>query len=151
VDVEILLLRRQLAIDARQQDQPMRLARGEELTPVVVATEPEAKAGLWGPKSRSAADSSLKHHVVVMVQTCEGKKTHLPVIWKSLNEFDINIVGNTREVCSKLVVVVMDQKSGIFLKRGALRHYCAIQARVVSFVLGTRRNPLYSSINIGRV
>lgn len=79
MDVEILLLRRQLAIDARQQDQPMRLARGEELTPVVVATEPEAKAGLWGPKSRSAADSSVNR-----LAGSHGADSQVPDIQRSV-------------------------------------------------------------------
>ena len=37
-DLEILLLRRQLAIYERQQSQPMRLSRGEKLTLVVLGT-----------------------------------------------------------------------------------------------------------------
>lgn len=44
-NVEILLLRRQLAICARKQDQPMRPSRGEKLTLVVLGTTLKAKTG----------------------------------------------------------------------------------------------------------
>jgi putative transposase len=44
-DLEILLLRRQLAIYERKQDQAPRLSRGEKLTLVVLATKLKAKTG----------------------------------------------------------------------------------------------------------
>ena len=44
-DLEILLLRRQLAIYERQQDQPMRLSRSEKLTLVVLGTKLKAQTG----------------------------------------------------------------------------------------------------------
>jgi putative transposase len=44
-DVEILLLRRQLAIYERKQDRASRLSRGEKLTLVVLATKLKAKTG----------------------------------------------------------------------------------------------------------
>jgi putative transposase len=44
-DLEILLLRRQLAIYERKQSQPMRLSRGEKLTLVVLGTKLKAKTG----------------------------------------------------------------------------------------------------------
>lgn len=42
-DLEILLLRRQLAIYERKQDHPMRLSRGEKLTLIVLGTKLKAK------------------------------------------------------------------------------------------------------------
>jgi putative transposase len=44
-DLEILLLRRQVAIYERKQDQPMRLSRGEKLTLVVLGSKLKAKTG----------------------------------------------------------------------------------------------------------
>jgi hypothetical protein len=44
-DLEILLLRRQLAIYERRQDRTPRLSRGEKLTLVVLATKLKAKTG----------------------------------------------------------------------------------------------------------
>jgi hypothetical protein len=44
-DLEILLLRRQLAIFERKQDQPMRLSRGGKLTQAVLAAKLKAKTG----------------------------------------------------------------------------------------------------------
>lgn len=44
-DLEILLLRRQLAIYERKQSQPMRLSRGEKLMLVVLRTKLKAKTG----------------------------------------------------------------------------------------------------------
>jgi hypothetical protein len=44
-DLEILLLRRQLAIYERKQDQAPRLSRGEKLTLVVLATKLKARTG----------------------------------------------------------------------------------------------------------
>jgi putative transposase len=44
-NLEILLLRRQLAIYERKQSQPMRLSRGEKLTLVVLGTKLRAETG----------------------------------------------------------------------------------------------------------
>lgn len=44
-DLEILLLRRQLAIYERKQAQPMRLSRSEKVTLVVLATKLKAQTG----------------------------------------------------------------------------------------------------------
>jgi hypothetical protein len=44
-DLEILLLRRQLAIFERKQSQPTRLSRGEKLALVVLGTKLKAKTG----------------------------------------------------------------------------------------------------------
>ena len=44
-DLEILLLRRQLAIYERRQQRSPRLSRGEKLTLVVLGTKLKAKAG----------------------------------------------------------------------------------------------------------
>jgi hypothetical protein len=44
-DLEILLLRRQLAIYERKQDRAPRLSRGEKLTLVVLATKLKARTG----------------------------------------------------------------------------------------------------------
>ena len=44
-ELEILLLRRQLAIYERKQRQPMRLTRGEKLTLVVLAVRLKATTG----------------------------------------------------------------------------------------------------------
>jgi putative transposase len=44
-DLEILLLRRQLAIYERRQDQPMRLSRGEKLPLVVLGTKLKIQTG----------------------------------------------------------------------------------------------------------
>lgn len=44
-DLEILLLRRQLAIYERKQSQPMRLSRGEKLTLVMLGIKLRAKTG----------------------------------------------------------------------------------------------------------
>jgi hypothetical protein len=44
-ELEILLLRRQLAIYERKQRQPMRLTRGEKLTLVVLAIRLKATTG----------------------------------------------------------------------------------------------------------
>ncbi len=44
-ELEILLLRRQLAIDERRRRQPMRLTRGEKLTLVVLAVRLKAETG----------------------------------------------------------------------------------------------------------
>jgi putative transposase len=44
-DLEILLLRRQLAIYERKQDQPLRLSRGEKLPLVVLGTKLKTQTG----------------------------------------------------------------------------------------------------------
>jgi hypothetical protein len=44
-DLEILLLRQQLAIYERRQERAPRLSRGEKLTSVVLATKLKAKTG----------------------------------------------------------------------------------------------------------
>jgi hypothetical protein len=44
-DLEILLLRRQMAIYERRQERAPRLSRGEKLTVVVLATKLKAKTG----------------------------------------------------------------------------------------------------------
>ena len=44
-DLEILLLRRQLAIYERKQDRPMRLSRGEKLPLVVLGTKLKTQTG----------------------------------------------------------------------------------------------------------
>ncbi len=44
-ELEILLLRRQLAIDERKHRQPMRLTRGEKLTLVALAVRLKARTG----------------------------------------------------------------------------------------------------------
>jgi putative transposase len=53
-DLEILLLRRQLAIYERKQNQPMRLTRGEKLTLVVLGTKLKAKTGRTIQQKRDA-------------------------------------------------------------------------------------------------
>jgi putative transposase len=53
-DLEILLLRRQLAIYERKQSQPMRLSRGEKLTLVVLGTKLKARTGRTIQQMRDA-------------------------------------------------------------------------------------------------
>lgn len=53
-DLEILLLRRQLAIYERKQSQPMRLSRGEKLTLVVLGIKLRAKTGRTIQQMRGA-------------------------------------------------------------------------------------------------